>query len=233
MKRARKFLTTLVMAALLLVVGARSALADDGYTFVVKNDTTTGYEYKLYEMLKGDIATVDGKQVLSNVQWGSSVPAETQEIMYNMAGLTGTNRTAEEFAKWLGNQDSTVFHQMITQVGANDGSSLTSPQTLTYSATDYVIDGSPVAGYGKTGLSGGYYLVRNTAVPTGETYSDYIVFVLSEDTVATPKSAPSPTAEKKVTDKNDTYPSTAEINATGDSADYDIGDSVPYTLRRL
>ncbi|MGX8704512.1 MAG: isopeptide-forming domain-containing fimbrial protein, partial [bacterium] len=94
----------------------------------------------------------------------------------------------------------------------------------------YDINGTATNGYGKSGVNGGYYLIRNTSVPEGETYSDYIVFVVMEDTAVSPKTAAAPTPEKKVTDKNDSYPNNVAMNQTGDSADYDIGDQVPYRL---
>lgn len=231
MKHLKKLLAVLVMAAMLLPMGRAFVSADETNTFniVVRNDASSGYQYLLYQMLVGDIAEIGGQKILSNVRWGQHVPAATQELMYNMAGLTGeNNRTAAKFAEWLGTRDSTVFHQMIAQVGSNDGSSLNPGEPLSYG--QYTINGTATNGYGKTGVSGGYYLIRNTAVPSGETFSDYIVFVVKEDTVVNPKTAAAPTPEKKVTDKNDSYPKKAEVNQTGDSADYDIGDEIPYKL---
>ena len=231
MKHIKKMIALVMMAALLLSMGGRTAYADgeNTYNFVVKQDQDQGYEYLLYQMLKGDIAVVDGKQVFSNVEWGNGVKEETKTAMYDMAGLADANRTASKFAEWLGKQNSTVFHQMISQVGVHNGSSLQNATTLTFGS--YSIKGETVKGFGADNLQGGYYLVRNTEVPTGKTFSDYIVFVLNEDTQVSPKSASAPTPEKKVTDKNDSWPTQeGAANATGDSADYDIGDSVPYTL---
>lgn len=238
MKHTKRFLALCLLTALLMSVCSMSVFADETsstdptYNFVVENNVQEGYTYLLYEMLTGDIAVnEEGKQVLSNVDWGNGVKEKSKTAMYTMAGLTGANQTAAKFAEWLSGQGESVFHQMMAQVQSNNGESLQNPQTLVYGS--YSINGTNVYGYGKTGLKGGYYLVRNTAVPTGETFSDYIVFVLNQDTKMNPKSAPSPTPEKKVTDKNDSYPSEPTLNATQDSADYDIGDSIPYTLRIL
>jgi fimbrial isopeptide formation D2 family protein len=88
---------------------------------------------------------------------------------------------------------------------------------------------SQVTGYGATELESGYYLVRNTVVPDGEgvTFSDYIVDVVGGDVKAEPKDA-SPSSAKKVQDVNDSL--SATLSSGQDSADYDIGDTVPFTL---
>lgn len=231
MKHLKKLIALLAVAAMLLSLGSFSAFADETdrtFNFVVVNDVDTGYEYLLYQMLVGDLAVVDGNKVLSNVQWGNGVKEETKALMYEMAHLTDVNQTAANFANWLGTQEESVFHQMITQVGTNTGTSLQNPVSLEYGTYD--IDGTETVGYGKSGLQGGYYLVRNTAVPEGETFSDYLVFVLLEDTAVNPKIAAAPTPEKKVTDKNKSVLTGTEVSKTGDSADYDIGDSIPFTI---
>ena len=230
MKLVKRLLTIIAASVLVLSMGGMKIHADDPtYTFVVKNSTSEGYTYQVYQMLVGDVATINGKTVFSNVQWGTGVQlSTTQEAMYNMANLSGNDRTAAKFAEWLSKQDPTVFHQMMIKVGVQDGSSLTNPQELTYGT--YNINGTDINGYGKIGLQPGYYLVRNTAVPSDDTYSDYIVIVLDGNKYIEPKSAPAPTPEKKVTDKNDSYPNAEEANLTADSADHDIGDKISYTL---
>ena len=153
MKHLKKLFVFVMVFAMLLPLGGRVAFAEEGtYNFVVKNDSDTGYTYLLYQMLVGDIAIIDGKQVLSNVDWGDGVRNETKEVMYTMAGLTDANRTAAKFAEWLAGEDEAVFHKMMTEVNVNDGTSLQNPQTLTYDT--YSISGTDVNGYGKANLPG-------------------------------------------------------------------------------
>lgn len=73
----------------------------------------------------------------------------------------------------------------------------------------------------------GYYLIKDkdNSVPAGEVYTEYIVKV-AEDISITPKGN-APSFKKKIKDKND---STGFGSEWQDSADYDIGDSVPFKL---
>lgn len=72
----------------------------------------------------------------------------------------------------------------------------------------------------------GYYLIKDVSTTVeGETLSTYIVEVVANVEI-TPK-VKSPESNKKVKDVND---STSETSGWQDSADYDIGDSVPFQI---
>ena len=78
------------------------------------------------------------------------------------------------------------------------------------------------------GLKPGYYLVKDvydTLDGKNDTYTEYIIKVAG-DVEADPKGNV-PQVEKKVQDINDT---TGEVSGWQDSADHDIGDSVPFQL---
>lgn len=77
-----------------------------------------------------------------------------------------------------------------------------------------------------TGLSAGYYLVKNSSVGEHETYTSFILKVVKDVNVF-PK-GDKPTLEKKVKDINDTTDDTT--SNWQDSADHDIGDEVPFQL---
>lgn len=228
MTKTRKVLAYLMAALLALPLFCATAKADDGYTFVIQNEND-GYTYLLYQIFKGDSSTnASGEYVLSNIEWGNGVKGDTKEAVYNMFELTGANRTAANVAqKVKDNADNDVFHTILTNLGKNDGSSLDNAIATTKGT--YSIDGGTrsVTGYGATGLAPGYYLVRNTVVPDGQAHSDYIVKVVGGDVVAEPKAA-TPTSSKKVQDVNDSL--NATLSAAQDSADYDIGDTIPFTL---
>lgn len=85
-----------------------------------------------------------------------------------------------------------------------------------------VSDGSPLT------APTGYYLIKdNGPVGAGEAYSLYVVQVVGPTTIS-PKVGTT-TSEKKVKDTNDsTANSTTDWQ---DSADYDIGDDVPFQLK--
>ena len=74
----------------------------------------------------------------------------------------------------------------------------------------------------------GYYLIKDTGpVGDGEAYSLYVVQVVGPTTIS-PKVGTT-TSDKKVDDKNDSN-TTEDATTWQDSADYDIGDDVPFKL---
>lgn len=92
------------------------------------------------------------------------------------------------------------------------------------------LDSTPVATItnGATySAAAGYYLIKDkdNTVSGADTYTTYIVKVVGNVTI-TPKSNV-PSFEKKVKDTNDTTGATSDWQ---DSADYDIGDKVPFKL---
>ena len=135
--------------------------------------------------------------VLSNIVWGSGVTSAGQSVL----GDAKTN------AESLDDSNVKTFAEAV--------SSYLAAPSGNYAAGEI------------TGLTAGYYLVKNKAgsVGSGETYTSFILEVVKNVQVS-PKSD-KPTLEKKVKDTNDT-----DGNITGwqDSADYDIGDDVPFKL---
>lgn len=96
---------------------------------------------------------------------------------------------------------------------------------------EYVkLDSAPVATITTEGATvpAGYYLIRDKAdtLPENHTATLYIVEVADTVTI-TPKSG-TVSFEKKIKDTND---STGETSDWQDSADYDIGDKVPFQLK--
>lgn len=86
-----------------------------------------------------------------------------------------------------------------------------------------VSDGNPLT------VPTGYYLIKdNGPVGDGEAYSLYVVEIVGPTTIS-PKTGTT-TSEKKVDDKNDSN-TTEDATSWQDSADYDIGDDVPFQLK--
>ena len=76
----------------------------------------------------------------------------------------------------------------------------------------------------------GYYLIKdNAAIADGDEATLYIVQVVGPTTIA--RKAGTTTSDKTVDDVNDSDTTDTGANATGqESADYDIGDAVPFHL---
>ena len=201
MKHVKK-LFAMLMAVMMLVglLSVTSFAADGKYTISVKADNTRSY--KVYQIMTGDLSTKDdGKEVLSNVQWGQNALDKTgavsNEEMTAITSITGTD--AEKAAKLAKYVD---FSKGAFATVSKDNSAEVVP---------------------------GYYLIEdNGPVADKEAYSLYIVQVVG-NTVIDPKVGTT-SSEKKVDDKNDSNTNEDAINWQ-DSADYDIGDQVPFQLK--
>ena len=139
--------------------------------------------------------------VLSNIKWGKNG--------------TGTEETAV---------DQTTLDALAAVNGKSDTEKLTEIQK--YVKLDSEKFGT-VSNGNSLSVPTGYYLIKdNGPVNDGEAYSLYVVQVVGPTTIS-PKVGTT-TSDKKVKDTND-----SAANSTTDwqdSADYDIGDAVPFKL---
>lgn len=158
------------------------------------------HTYEIYQIFTGDLSD----DILSNVKWGQN----------------GTGTEGEAVSEDILN----ALNNVVTKTDAEKLAVITQYADL---------DGTPTATIGKDNESSckvpaGYYLIKDkedTLAGTEESYTTYIV-TLSKNTTIEPKSAV-PSFEKKIKDTND---SKGEISGWQDSADYDIGDQVPFKL---
>ena len=188
------------LASLLLALIMAFALATTA--FAAENTTISAPEgsTRTYDVYQ--IFTGDLHEgVLSNIKWGKNG--------------TGTEGNAVE-------QDT--LKALAAVNGKSDTEKLTVIQT-------YVNFNSTAIGTVSNGnqltVPTGYYLIKdNGSVNDGEAYSLYVVQVVGPTTIS-PKVGTT-TSDKKVKDTND-----SAANSTTDwqdSADYDIGDAVPFKL---
>ncbi len=213
MKHAKK-LASLLMA-LVMVLGMSvgttvTAFADETTYSITINNSATGHTYEAYQIFTGDLSekTENGEitKVLSNIIWGSGVSEAGKAKLGDAAAKAETLKKeadAEAFAK-------EVAPYLATVAG---------------SANTVTTDGKYVI----SGLAAGYYLVKDhdsSLTGDSDAYTEFILKVVS-NTTATPKSDV-PEVTKKVKDTND---STGVTSDWQDSADYDIGDSVPFQLQ--
>lgn len=203
MKHMKRF-ASLFLAMLMVFAMTATAFAVDETTYSITiNNSTEGHTYEAYQIFTGDLSN----KVLSNIKWGSSVS--------NSATLGNAAAVAEKLDTNYTGEDKITLDGLLEMI------------TL----------GNPVANSGETsnpyvisGLAAGYYLVKDkdgSVTGEGDAYTEYIIKVVSNVT-ADPKSDVSK-VEKKVKDINDS----TDDAMTGwqDSADYDIGDSVPFQLK--
>ena len=184
---------------LAMAVPAWAEGAEATYTLTINNANGT---YEAYQIFSGDLSEKEaGKKVLSNIQWGSGVDATKMgsESAATVAESLTTSASAENFAEDL------VSNSKLSSV----------------KATATAKNGTAVF----TGLSAGYYLVKNSSIDSGKTYTDFILEVVGNTTANHKGDVPD--VEKKVEEKNDSTGATATWGAT---ADYDVGDEINFEL---
>lgn len=139
---------------------------------------------------------------LSNIEWGNGVSEKGKKELGD----------AKEKAKTLNDSNSKEFAYTVSGY-------LTTPAA---SANTQDASGNYVI----SGLEPGYYLVKDKGPITGQdSYTKFILQVVGDKTVAVKNNVPE--SYKKVKDTNDT---TGETTNWQDSADWDIGDKVPFQL---
>jgi fimbrial isopeptide formation D2 family protein/LPXTG-motif cell wall-anchored protein len=216
MKKLFKRMAAALVATMLVMTmlggGAISAIAAGAsgttYTVTINPNTQEGsgtvHTYGAYQIFTGDLSGSGSNVTLSNIQWGENI---------DYAGLMaeiGLSGTAADFADTLTSANIADMAETIAK---------------------YLID--PPIAEGSSSISGlpaGYYLIQDIAEPSGtpSAKTKFIIKVLSDEEVDVKSSVPS--VEKKVQDKNDSLSGTTVLTNLQDSADYDIGDTVPYTI---
>ena len=203
MKKMNKLLA-LVLAMVMVLGLAASAFAEGTPTTysITINNSAEGHTYEAYQIFTGDLSGT----TLSNIVWGSGISEAGQTALGDAAAKAETLKTeadAKAFAK-------AVAPYLTTAAGS----------------ANTVTDGKYVI----SGLAAGYYLVKDqdgSLTGDNDSYTEYIVKVVS-NTTATPKSDV-PTVQKKVKDINNS--TETALSNWQDSADHDIGDSVPFQLK--
>lgn len=197
-----------ILLAMMLVLSMVTVAGAEGTTTPTTDAATAtitapnnGHTYEILQIFKGDLHN----SVLSNLVWGKNG--------------NGTEGVAVP---------ETNINELKAQVG--------DAAVREYIVNNLLNSETPFATIGKVGeefvasmvVPTGYYLIRdkaNTLTGTNESYTLYIVKITG-DVMIEPK-ADKPSLTKKIKDVNDTTGATSDWQ---DSADYDIGDEVPYRL---
>lgn len=227
----RKFGTIVMSSCMSLAMAAMPALAaepnananrnDANYNITINNNNA-GHTYEAYKLMEGDLHTVDGALMLTNIEWADGIDNTKLQAPYN--GMTAKAVAKELAGNAVQNVASDKAAQFAQQVVKDDALGTVAKTTNVQTNGKYVLDN----------LTPGYYLVRDKKDSLKGKYDADTTFILRVvgSTEATPKSGV-PSVTKKVEDMNDTTDSAfrASLDATwADTADYDIGDEIPYLL---
>lgn len=204
MKKMKRFVA-LALSVVMVLAMSVMAFADDETTYSLTiNNSKTGHTYEAYQIFVGDLTIEKNTKKLTNIKWGSGV-SEAGQKQFGKADKKAETLNSADDAKTFAKE---VAGYLTTPTGS---------QTKTDQA--YII----------SGLKPGYYLVKDKDSSlenqANDVYTSYIMEVVG-DTTAAPK-GDVPSFKKKIKDTNDT---TGETSDWQDSADYDIGDDIPFKL---
>ena len=219
MKKARKLLALILALTVALTMGiaaTSTVFGDTTYTVTINKDSSdkAAHTYGAYQLFKGDLATENGKTILSNIQWGDNANSAT--IITELNKLDGfdlaADATAAAVAKAISDKNYTTDSAGAKALAEALNKGITGDPKGTASVAADATSGTI------SGLVAGYYLVKDTAAVSNEGASTkYILEVVKNVTVA--EKASVPTVDKKIAE------ATPKI-----VSDYNIGDKIPYTI---
>ncbi len=193
--------------------------SSDGTFTITVNDEQYGHKYVVYQIFSGTYSNSNDNKILSDVQWGSGVTvaeASTLDASTAVEYIANNFESENDTASWADELIEYLEENHITLNTVDGGTQLSyDDESRNYSAD---------------GFASGYYLIRDEAANQPDEnyeYTSYLVKVLGAETAVNVKKS-SVEVTKKVIDVNDS--DGTETNWQ-DSADYDIGDEVPFQLR--
>ena len=206
-KRSIALVLAMILTLAMSVTVFAAPNADQNTFSLTLNKAVKGHTYEAYQILSGDLSA--DKATLSNIKWGEGIKAE---------GQTALGGDAAGYAKKLADMgnNSKELKEQAQIIGANLASASGSVTVTDPDAKNVI-----------SNLKPGYYLIKDKddSLQGQESYTEFILHVT--DDVNADVKADVPSVEKKVKDTNDT---TGETTGWQDSADYDIGDDVPFQL---
>lgn len=210
MKQTRKLLSILLALAMVCALAT---------TAFATNADLTGHTYKAYQIFSGTQAS--GSEELGNIQWGTGISGETflaaLQAETSFGGVFASCKTAADVADamkgWVSDSaQANLFAEIAHRYKSGDGIEVVS---------------------GNTPLNAGYYLVVDTTTfgdtETNTVYNLSLLQLTNKGTFEIRNKTDVPEVIKKVDDKNDSN-TTQDTVDWEDSADYDIGDHVPFQI---
>lgn len=209
--------------ALLLAVSFPGLAKAAGNPEITVTSHEGDHTYGAYQVFKGDLAEVDGTQVLSNIEWGTGVKsADLLNALVQENLLTGitADSSAADVAKALEGADNAKALAFAKLVSKN----------LSTTKADFTKSGTAAPFTYKTGtVAAGYYVVVDTDT-NASALTTPILQVVGPVTVESKSSVP--TSGKKV--QETTGIDTSKVNdgetAYDVTANYEIGADVPFLL---
>ncbi len=201
-----------VMAPVTMAFADGAANGSVNITNVQDNHT----EFDGYQIFKADVATVEGKTVVSNITWANDDVKNAVEGVIKKEDASYKGTTAQDAADWITNK-----------VQGTSDTFRVSPDSIAYkiaAAVDDLTEKKTTTSGTASDLEHGYWLFVTKAdtINEGEAGTSPIFTVVGDTPVNVTEKTGIPTVEKKiVSDKN---------GKEFDAADSQIGQDVTYNL---
>ncbi len=213
MKRVRSILAlTLALVLVLAMSTAAFATNTTEHTITITN-TQSGHTYTAYQVFAGDVKTLDGKTVLTNITWGSGVDGESLLTALKAANAAYAScTTAEDVANVLkGFENNSAELDSFAKVVGN------------YLTTPAGSSESKESPYEITVHGDGYYFVKDTGtLGDNDAATKYILQVIKDTTVSA--KAEVPEIDKVIVNAD------SNNGKDGNGTAQDVGTNVSFKL---
>lgn len=211
MKKSMKKLMAALLAVAMVCAMAIPAFAAKGEPVTSSGVSLTKHSFEAYQIFSAKLDS--GK--LTDVEWGNGVKG---------AELLAALKTATTLGDFSTCENASDVAKKLEAFSAEDATKFAAFVAEKYLST------TKTEGTGTITLpSAGYYLIKDVTAVEGQYDASNLTLLLvsGAETVTPQVKTDIPTLQKKVKDKND---STGTTTGWQDSADYDIGDIIPYQL---
>lgn len=204
-----------VMAPMTMAFAEDAAATANG-SVTITNVEGNHTEFDGYQIFKADVATVEGKTVVSNITWANDdVKAAVEEVIREKEP-NYKGKTAQDAADWITNE-----------VTGTDETIRVDSNHIAYkiaAAVDNLTEKTTTTNGAASGLAHGYWLFVTKAdtINEGEAGTSPIFTVVGSTPVNVSEKTGIPTVEKKIVSDAD--------NTEHDAADSQIGQDVTYNL---
>lgn len=204
-----------VMAPMTMAFAEDAAATANG-SVTITNVEGNHTEFDGYQIFKADVATVEGKAVVSNITWANDdVKAAVEEVIREKEP-NYKGKTAQDAADWITNE-----------VTGTDETIRVDSNHIAYkiaAAVDNLTEKTTTTNGAASGLAHGYWLFVTKAdtINEGEAGTSPIFTVVGSTPVNVSEKTGIPTVEKKIVSDVD--------NTEHDAADSQIGQDVTYNL---
>ena len=213
MKKAMKKLMAALLAVAMVCAMAIPAFAAAGTEVSGSKVDVTKHKFEAYQIFSAKLDSTKG--TLSDVEWGNGVKGDE---------LLAALKTATTLGDFSTCKDASAVADVLSKFNNAEATAFAA-----FVANGYLTT-TKTSGTGSITLpSAGYYLIKDVTKVEGEYDASNLTLLLvsGAENVTPQVKTDIPTLQKKVKDKND---STGEESGWQDSADYDIGDTIPYQL---